>query len=197
MGIQSQNRNGSIKWCKKNAHKRRKTPLNATKGGRIQSSSSPFPKRAFIPEINCILCRAYCRRRFNPLIRIPHRGHHKLCSLNKTTKDQLSKRPIEVLAPPAPAPLQVATHPLLPAPPAPLPRLILPALAPRQMAVRRLQAVMPMNVMWHPAYQVNLAPNAYPNTCCTKNLRWKLNDRRMGRPPHDLDCKNHPRNKNK
>lgn len=97
MGIQSQNRNGSIKWCMRNAHKRRKTTYNATKGGWIQSSISPFEKRAFMPERNCVLCRAYYRRRFNPLVRIPHRGHHKLCSLNNTTKGQLSKRSIEVL----------------------------------------------------------------------------------------------------
>ena len=97
MGIQSQNRNGSIKWCMQNAHKRRKTLYNATKGGWIQSSISPFEKRAFMPERNCILCRAYHRRRFNQNVRIPHCSHHKVCALNNVTKGQLSKRFIEVL----------------------------------------------------------------------------------------------------
>jgi hypothetical protein len=109
---------------------------------------------------------------------------------------QVAPRPL-VLALPAPAPLQVEPRLLLPAPPAPVPRLILPALAPQQMVPRQLVPVMPMDMMWHPAYQVNLASNAYSNACCTRNLRWTLNDRRMGRPPHDLNCKNHPRNKKK
>jgi hypothetical protein len=80
-----------------NAHKHWKTLYNVTKGGWIQSSISPFEKRAFMPERNCILYRAYHRRRFNRNVRIPHRGHHKVCALNNVTKGQLSKRFIEVL----------------------------------------------------------------------------------------------------
>ena len=97
MGIQSQNCNGSIKWCMQNAHKHRKTSYNATKVGWIQSSISPCEKRAFMPERHCVLCQAYHRHRFNPNVWIPHHGHRKLCVLNNVTKGQLSKCFIEVL----------------------------------------------------------------------------------------------------
>jgi hypothetical protein len=51
--------------------------------------------------------------------------------------------------------------------------------------------------MWHPVYQVSLASNVYANNCWAKKLELKLNDHRMGRPPHGPDCKNYPRYKNK
>jgi hypothetical protein len=44
MGIKSQAHNRSIKWCMQNPRKHWKTSYNATKGGWIQSSNSPFEK---------------------------------------------------------------------------------------------------------------------------------------------------------
>jgi hypothetical protein len=83
MGIQSQNREGSIKKCRKTAtrvkHKRRKLQQSAVTGG-----------LAFNPERDCIICEALAKsRRLGRLgitVAIPHRSHDARCPKNRKTQ---------------------------------------------------------------------------------------------------------------
>jgi hypothetical protein len=78
MGVQSQLREGAIKKCKKIGTKvkaRRVYKQNAIGGG-----------VAFVEALHCSVCKA---RRLNArgnAVNIPHRPHHKKCSMNRKTR---------------------------------------------------------------------------------------------------------------
>jgi hypothetical protein len=86
MGIQSQKCNGTIKKCKKMATHRKKAK-------KVYKQYAIGGGEAFVSHLHCCVCKA---RHLNYLnsraggktvkVNIPHRAHHKKCSMNRKTR---------------------------------------------------------------------------------------------------------------
>jgi len=84
MGRQSQQRNSQQKRGFALASKN--NPPRKNKKGDQQTLVGGI---AFDAEKDCVMCRAYARRRFlGNSVTIPHRQHHKLCPSDRKTRGQ-------------------------------------------------------------------------------------------------------------
>ena len=76
MGVQSQQRVGSIKACKRRATKRGNGGKNRKKQ---VAQMSIYGDRPFIPHLHCYLCKKKSAKEAGRDVKIPKRGHHRLC----------------------------------------------------------------------------------------------------------------------
>jgi hypothetical protein len=82
MGIQSQNRDGSIKACKKRSIKRKAQP----KAPPIYRQSAVPGGTIFINWQHCKVCKATRLNLMGKKVRVPHDPHHVRCYRNRTTR---------------------------------------------------------------------------------------------------------------
>jgi hypothetical protein len=135
MGIQSQNREGAIKKCRKTA-----TKVKYKRKQRSLLQSAVTGGLAFYSQRDCLICKArtksLCLSRFGISVQIPHKPHHSRCTKNRKTQGrserfvqdnkatdeslqsiavQSPRLPTAKLPPPAPAPILPAPAPVRPA----------------------------------------------------------------------------------
>ena len=78
MGIQSQLREGAVKKCKKIGTK--------VKSKRVYRQNAIGGGVAFVETLHCGVCKARHLSLRGKNVNIPHRSHHKNCSMNRKTK---------------------------------------------------------------------------------------------------------------
>ena len=85
MGIQSQNREGAIKKCRKTA-----TKVKYKRKQRSLLQSAVTGGLAFYSERDCVICKArtksLCLSRLGISVQIPHKPHHSRCTKNRKTQ---------------------------------------------------------------------------------------------------------------